>query len=225
PNPTSTGEYPCRPRLAVIGPPARDGGIAVGGKRDRHALAGLSHSTAADELLALLRPGTAAAREHPRPLGLPATHAGGIAVGGRRAAHSLPRRQWRFPRSAAAQLFALLRPNTAAGGEDPRRPSCSIVAGPANDGGVAVGGEGDGCTLGPQSPSVFAGGANELAAFLRPGTAAACEHPRCPSWADDGRPIAISVVRARPAHDCGIAVRGQRDGHALVGASHCAGAN
>src|SRR5215813_10810193 len=84
PNPTSTGEYPCRPRLAVIGPPAHDGGIAVGGKRDRHALAGLSHSTAADELLALLRPGTAAAREHPRPLGLPATHDGGIAVGGKR---------------------------------------------------------------------------------------------------------------------------------------------
>src|SRR5262249_57949260 len=98
----------------------------------------------------------------------------------------------------------------------------SMLVGPAKDGGVAVGGEGDRCTLGPQSPSVFAGGANQLAAFLRPGTAAACEHPRCPSWADDGRPIAISVVRARPAHDSRIAVRGQRDGHALVGTYHCA---
>src|SRR6516165_7610838 len=72
-------------------------------------------------------------------------------------------------------------------------------------------------------PPVFAGGANQLAALLRPGTAAAREHPCCPSRADDRRPIAISVVRARPAHDSRIAVRGQRDGHALVAASHCAG--
>src|SRR5262249_23143230 len=139
PNPTSTGEYPCRPRLAVIGPPAHDGGIAVGGKRDRHALAGLSHSTAAHELLSLLRPGAAAARDPPPPLALPPTHVGGMAVGGKRDCLPSPRRHCLSPRSAADQLFALLRPNTAAAGEDPRRPSCSIVARPANDGGVAVG--------------------------------------------------------------------------------------
>src|SRR5262249_15402066 len=93
PHPTCSGEYPCRPGLAVIGPPAHDGGIAVGGKCDRHALAGLSHSTAADELLALLRPGSAAAREHPRPLRAPATHDGNVAVGGERDCDSLARRQ------------------------------------------------------------------------------------------------------------------------------------
>src|SRR6266545_924699 len=99
----------------------------------------------------------------------------------------------------------------------PHRP---IVARSANDGGVAVGGEGDGCTLGPQSPSVFAGGADQLAALLPPATAAAREHPRRANRADEGRPIAISVVRTRPAHDGGIAVRGKGDRHALVSASH-----
>jgi hypothetical protein len=74
--------------------------------------------------------------------------------------------------------------------------------------------------LGPQSPSVFAGGADQLAALLPPATAAAREHPRRANRADEGRLIAISVVRARPAHDGGIAVRGKGDGHALVSASH-----
>src|SRR5262249_50778531 len=84
PNPTSTGEYPCRPRLAVIGPAAQDGSIAVSGQPDRHALPGFSHSPPADELLPLLRPATAAAREPPRSLGPPATHDGSVAVGGKR---------------------------------------------------------------------------------------------------------------------------------------------
>src|SRR6266542_4302720 len=82
PDAAAAGEHPRRPGLAVIGPPAHDGAVAVGRKCDRHALTGLSHSTGADKLLALLRPGTAAATgEHPRGLGPPATHDGGVAVG------------------------------------------------------------------------------------------------------------------------------------------------
>src|SRR6266545_3351436 len=41
------------------------------GQRDGHSLAGASHSAGADELLALPRPDTAAAGEHPRRPGLP----------------------------------------------------------------------------------------------------------------------------------------------------------
>src|SRR5262249_57031051 len=125
PDPVGSVDPLCRPGLAVIDPPAHDGSIAVGGKCDRHALAGLSHSTGADEFLALLRPGTAAAPEHPRPLGLPATHDGSVAVGGKRDCHSLARRQWRFTRPAAAPLFALLRPKTVPAAGTPRPPPSS----------------------------------------------------------------------------------------------------
>src|SRR5262249_58232230 len=126
-----------------------DGGIAVGGKGDGRALAGLPHSPGPAELLAFLRPGTAAAREHPRPLGLPATHDGSVAVGGKRDCHSLARRQWRLTRSAADQLISLLRPNTAAAGEDPRPPRCSIFATPPHDCGVCLRAGGGRSTLGP----------------------------------------------------------------------------
>src|SRR5262249_38997752 len=84
PDTAASGEHPCRPGLAVIEPPAHDGSIAGGGTCDPHALAGLPPSTAAADLLPLLRPATAAAREHPRPLGFPATHDGSVAVGGKR---------------------------------------------------------------------------------------------------------------------------------------------
>src|SRR5262249_53092580 len=89
----ASGEHPCRPGLAVIEPPAHDGSIAVGGKCDRHALAGLSHSTGADEFLALLRPSTAAAPEHPRPPGLPPTHTGTVPVARTRTCTALAQRQ------------------------------------------------------------------------------------------------------------------------------------
>ena len=99
------------------------------------------------------------------------------------------------------------------------------TARPAHDGGVAVAGEGDGCTLGPQASSIFADGTDQLAALLPPDTAAAREYPCRPSRPDEGRPIAISVVGAGSTHDGGVAVRGQRNGHALVGASHRAGSD
>jgi len=74
--PVLTSLFPCcRPDTGTAGGhPRRAGGakaeghrssprcgIAVGGQRDGHALTGASHSVDADELLALLRPDTAAA--------------------------------------------------------------------------------------------------------------------------------------------------------------------
>jgi hypothetical protein len=50
-------------------------------------------------------------------------------------------------RSAADQLAALLGPDTAAAGEDPRRASGCVVIRRANDGGVAVGRQRDGGAL------------------------------------------------------------------------------
>src|SRR5262249_31790187 len=93
--------------------------------------------------------------------------------------------------------------------EQTHRP---IVARPAHDGGVAIAGQGDGCTLGPQASSIFAGGTDQLAALLPPDTTAAHEYPCRPSRPDEGRPIAISVVGAGSTHDGGVAVRGQRNG-------------
>ena len=50
-------------------------------------------------------------------------------------------------RAGADQLAALLRPDTAAAGKDPRRPGVGVVEGPAGDRGVAVGGQRDGVAL------------------------------------------------------------------------------
>jgi hypothetical protein len=49
-------------------------------------------------------------------------------------------------RVGANQLAALLGPDTAAAGVDPGRPD-PVVARPADDGGVAVGGQRDGVAL------------------------------------------------------------------------------
>jgi hypothetical protein len=49
-------------------------------------------------------------------------------------------------RAGADKLAALLGPDTVAAGEDPRR-SARVVARPAHDGGVAVGGQRDGVAL------------------------------------------------------------------------------
>jgi hypothetical protein len=47
--------------------PTHDGGVAVGGKRDGGALSGVANRTAADQLVAVLGPNTAAAGEDPPP--------------------------------------------------------------------------------------------------------------------------------------------------------------
>src|SRR5258708_5313669 len=116
---------------------------------------------------------------------------GSVADGGTADVDALPRRHARSPpppSAAAAELIALLRPNPAAAGEHPRRPRRLIVARPAHDGGVAVARQGDRRTLGPQSPSIFAGGADQLVALLPPGTAAARDHPPRPTTTYQARP-------------------------------------
>ena len=50
-------------------------------------------------------------------------------------------------RSGTDQLAALLGPDTAAAGVDPRRPGSPVVGDPAHDGGVAVGGQRNGPAL------------------------------------------------------------------------------
>ena len=80
-------------------------------------------------------------------------------------------------RAGADQLAALLGPDTAAAGVDPRRPGARVVGRPAHDGGVAVGGQRDGEALFGGSNRA---GADQLAALLGPDTAAAGVDPRRP---------------------------------------------
>ena len=76
------------PAVRVVFDPAHDGGVAVGGQRDRDALTGVSNRAGADQLASLLGPDAAAAGEDPRRPGVrvvsrPA-HDGGVAVSGQR---------------------------------------------------------------------------------------------------------------------------------------------
>src|SRR5215475_7636864 len=104
-------------------------------------------------------------------------------------------------RVATDELVALLCPNAAVASEYPSRPLCFVVARSAHNGGVAVGGQGDGRTLGPQATSIFAGGTDQFIALLRPNAVAVREHPRRSSRADRRRPTEIRVVGARSPHD------------------------
>src|SRR5271166_3912933 len=206
PDSSTTGEHPRRPGCAetewhrsiprIIARPANDGGVAVGGQRDRHALACVSHSASSDELLALLGPDTTAAGEHPcRPspaVVAPPAHNGGVTVRGERNRHALAC----VSRSAGPdQLFALLRPDTTAAGEHPHRlgpPS-------SHDGGVSVRGQRDGHSLARRQwrfARPIHAGAHQLVALLCPTTSAAREHPRRPCR---------SIV-ARPAYNGSVAV-------------------
>ena len=140
---------PRRPCAAVVVKPADDGRVAVGGQRDGDALLGGSNRSCADQLVSLLGPDTAAARVDPRSP-LPAVVVrpaddGRVAVGGQRDGDAL---LGGSNRSRADQLVSLLGPDTAAARVDPRRPvAASVVAGPANDGRVAIGGQRDGDAL------------------------------------------------------------------------------
>src|SRR6516165_7976369 len=95
--------------------------------------------------------------------------------------------------------------------KDPRRPVAPIVAKPARYGSVAVSGE-------RNRPALLGGsdraGADQLVALLGPDTIFAGENPYRP-----GVPV------ARPAHQGGIAVGGERNRHALIGGSIRAGAD
>ena len=78
-------------------------------------------------------------------------------------------------RAGADQLVALLVPDTAGAGEDPRRSGVRVVARAAHDGGVAIGRQSDGDALSCVSNRA---GADQLVALLGPDTAAAGEDPR-----------------------------------------------
>jgi hypothetical protein len=180
-----------------------------------------SNRAGTDQLAALLGPDTAAAGVDPRrpaaPVVVIPAHDGGVAVGGQRDGAALLGEA--SNRAGADQLAALLGPDTAAARVDPRRPGFRVVGKPADDGGVAVGGQRDGGALLGGSNRA---GADQLAALLGPDTAAASVDPRRPGF----------HVVENPAHDGGVAVAGQRDGvalvddgEALVGTSNRAGAD
>ena len=98
--------------------------------------------------------------------------------------------------------------------KDPRRPGVGVVEGPADEGGVAVGGQRDGVALCGYGSN--RAGADELRPLLGPDAAAAGKDPRRPG----------ERVVASPADEGGVAVGGQRDGEALLGVgSNRAGAD
>jgi hypothetical protein len=72
--------------------------------------------------------------------------------------------------AGADQLEALLGPDTAAAGVDPRRPGVPVVERRARDGGVAVGGQRDGPALLLGLGASNRTGADQLVALLGPDT-------------------------------------------------------
>jgi hypothetical protein len=116
----------------------------------------------------------------------------------------------RFPYGPLFQLREIAHALTLV---RPTPPRCRVVERPAHEGSVAVAGQRDGEALLGKGPN--RAGADQLAALLGPDPAAAGVDPR--------RPVVIVV--AKPAHDGGVAVGGQRDGLALDGGSHRAGAD
>ena len=145
PGRSGPGEHPRGARDSSVRRPADHAGVAVSRQRDAPAEATLPGLAGAGQLVALLRPGRAGAREHPRRTPAIVTRApdhGSIAVGGQR---NTP------PEAAVAdtarrdQLVALLLPAPAGAHEDPRRSLGVVTPVPtgADKGGAPVGGQGD----------------------------------------------------------------------------------
>jgi hypothetical protein len=168
PDAAAAGEDPRRPSERVVGRPADDRGIAIGGQRDRVTLEGFSrvgNSTSADQLRSLLGPDGATAGEDPgRPNVRIVRRADdhGIAVGGQRDGPALTA----IESAGADQLGSLLGPDAAAAGEHPRCPHTGIVR-PAQDGGIAVAGQRDGVALVSGKHYGDRAGADELRPLLR----------------------------------------------------------
>jgi hypothetical protein len=174
PDTIAAGENPYRPDVPVARP-AHQGGIAVGGERNRCTLLGDSNPAGADQLVALLGPDTIGAGENPYRPGVPGiatpAHQGGVAVGGERNREAL---LGVSNRAGADQLVALLGPDTIATGENPYRPGERLVATPAHQGGIAVGGKRNREALLGSSNRA---GADQLVPLLGPDTIAAGENP------------------------------------------------
>ena len=115
PDTIAAGEDPRRPAVHVVGRPAHDGGVAIVRQRDGDALSGASNRTAADQLVALLGPNTAAARVDPRRPSVQVVkrpaHDGGVAVVGQRDGEALGGAS---NRAGADQIAALVGPDTIA---------------------------------------------------------------------------------------------------------------
>jgi hypothetical protein len=79
-----------------------------------------------------------------------------------------------FDRAGANQLVALLGPDSPVAAKDPRHPNVRVIAKPAHDDGIAVGGERNGEALSGLSNRA---GTDQLAALLGPDTAAAGVDP------------------------------------------------
>ena len=107
-------------------------------------------------------------------------------------------------RAGADELVSLLGPDTAAARVDPRSALPAIVAGPANDGRVAIRGERDRAALLRGSARA---GAAELVCLLG--------DPRSP----------LPIVIGGPANDSRVAVCGERYRDTLLRGSTRAGAD
>src|SRR5262249_27107262 len=118
-------------------------------------------------------------------------------------------------RPRADQLVSLLAPHSAAAGEHPRRAGITVVPRPAHNGRVAVGRQRDGGAL--EDLVSNRASADQLVALLAPHPVAAADHPRRPNAR---RGTGRARIATRPTHDSGVAVGGQRDGVALLGASN-----
>ena len=180
------------PTLPLSADAADQGRVAVSGQRHAEAeLTAGSGLAAGGELWALLGPGRARAREHPRRPD--------VAVVDRRRRSGPCCRQRTAPRccrsrrspvsSLAGELGALLGPGRPRAREHPRRPRPKLFVGrvrvAADQGRVAVSGQRHaGAELQP-APVSSRGG--ELWALLGPGRARAREHPRRPDDAGSWR--------------------------------------
>lgn len=173
-------------------------------------MSGWSNSIAAEQLAALLGPGTAGACEDPRSP--KATAAAGVHVVGRSGLDGCiavsrqpdgPALSGRSNRIVADQL-SLLNPGTITAGEDPRRARQRVVGVTTYDGCIAVRRKPDRAALGSASDCIYS---YELASLLSPDTIAARKHPRRSS-----APIVFT-----PANYGGVAVGGKSDRPTLFG--------
>src|SRR5262249_3924586 len=139
PSPAAACEGPRRAGAAVVARSGHDGGVSVEGECDGVALRGWPDCTGADQLSALLRPGSAAACEYPRRADIAVVarpaHDAGVAGAGPGAAGAWERGAGR---AGAHQLRALLSPAAAAVGEHPNRSAVCTVERTADNGGAAV---------------------------------------------------------------------------------------
>src|SRR5207253_1095727 len=128
-----------RPMVVVVVWAADQRSSAVARQRDAEALVGVADRARSYELRALLRPGRARAREHPRrphaAVVVRAADQRGAAVARQRDAEALV---GVADRARSYELGALLRPARARARQHPRRPHAAVVAWAADKRGVPI---------------------------------------------------------------------------------------